>query len=65
MDQRRKREEAALIKAREKAAAKRMAQQEALPVKVSMSDQLRDMQEWQEHRARARKRDIRSSSSKR
>ena len=62
MDKRRQREEAALLKAREKAAAKRMAQQEALPVKVSMSDQPRDMQEWQERRARARKRDIRSSS---
>lgn len=63
MDERRAREDAAIAKAKEKAAAERMARQEALPVNVTMSNQPKDMQEWQERRARARKRDIRSSSS--
>ena len=47
-----------------KTAAERMARQEALPVDVKVSNQPKDMQEWQERRARARKRDIRSSSNK-
>ncbi len=62
MNKRRARDEAAVLKAKEKAAAERMARQQALPVDVVVSDQPKDMQEWQERRARARKRDIRSSS---
>ena len=64
MDQRCAREDAAVAKAKEKAVAERMARQEALPVNVKVSNQQKDMQEWQERRARARKRDIRSSSNK-
>lgn len=64
MAKRRARDEAAILKAREKAQAERMARQNALPVKVAVSDQPKDMQQWQERRARARKRDIRSSSNK-
>lgn len=63
-DQRCDREDAAVTKAKEKAAAERMARQEALPVDVKVSNQQNDMQEWQKRRARARKRDIRSSSNK-
>lgn len=62
MSKRRARDEAAVLKAKEKADAERMARQQALPVDVVVSDQPKDMQEWQERRARARKRDIRSSS---
>lgn len=63
MAKRRARDEAAIMKAREKAAAERMARQSALPVNVAISEKPKDMQEWHERRARARKRDIRSSSS--
>ena len=38
---------------RKKAKAKRMASQEALPIKVAMSEEPKDMQEWHERRARA------------
>lgn len=62
MDARRAADEAALLKAKEKADAERLARQQALPVAVAVSDQPRDVQEWTEGRAKARKRTIESSS---
>ena len=44
--------EAAILAARKKAEAKRTASQEALPIKVAMSEQLKDMQKWHERRTR-------------
>ena len=49
-------DEAAILAARKKAEAKRMASQEALPIKVAMSEQLKDMQEWHERRTRPKTR---------
>ena len=46
------RDEAAILAARKKAEAKRTASQEALPIKVAMSEQLKDMQKWHERRTR-------------
>ena len=45
-------DKAAILVARKKAEAKRMASQEALPIKVAMSEQPKDMQEWHERRTR-------------
>ena len=56
MAARRARDEAAILAARQKAEAKRMASQEALPIKVAMSEQPKDMQEWHERRARSKTR---------
>ena len=48
--------EAAILAAREKSEAKRMASQEALPIKVAISEQPKDMQEWHERPARPKTR---------
>ena len=50
------RDEAAIFAARKKAEAERMASQEAMPKKVAMSEQLKDMQEWHERRTRPKTR---------
>ena len=49
-------DEAAILAARKKAEAKRIASQEALPINVAMSEQLKDMQEWHERRTRPKTR---------
>ena len=49
-------DEAAILAARKKAEAKRMASQEALPIKVAISEQPKDMQEWHERPARPKTR---------
>lgn len=49
-------DEAVILAAHKKAKAKRMANQEALPIKVAMSEQPKDMQKWHERRARPKTR---------
>ena len=49
-------DEAAILATRKKAEAKRMASQEALPIKMAMSEQPKDLQEWHERRARPKTR---------
>lgn len=49
-------DEAVILAAHKKAKAKRMASQEALPIKVAMSEQPKDMQKWHERRARPKTR---------
>ena len=49
-------DEAAILAARKKAEAKRIASQEALPIKVAMSEQLKDTQEWPERGTRPKTR---------
>ena len=56
MAARRARNEAAILAPRKKAKAKRMASQVALPIKVAMSEEPKDMQEWHERRARSKTR---------
>ena len=62
LDARRATDQAALVKAKEKADSERLARQQALPVKIAASEQPRDVHEWKEGRAKARKRGIESSS---
>ncbi len=49
-------DEAAILAARKKAEAKRIASQEAVPTTGATSEQPKDMQEWHERRTRPKTR---------
>ncbi len=59
---RRATDRAAIDKAKAKSDAERQAQKDALPIEVTHSKTPRDLDDWKKGRAKARKRDIRSSS---